>query len=663
MDRYPTSMRTLLFTVLLLSGLAVAGTPDGGSSDNSLVAAAESPAAPPEATPPGAETTPAEVVEGDADVEATDYGTFNLNARDIELTQILEMLSEVSRRNILAGRDVTATVSVNLYDVTFDEALAAVLEVADCASLEEGNFIYVHPKEHVETVLKARRQMRSRAIELFYLSATDGKEIVTPMLSEGGTVIALGDVENGIDATSENAGSDSWAYAARLIVNDYDSQLDAIAEMLRELDMPPTQVQVEAAILQAKVSEKNAFGVDFSFVTSLNFSDLINPVDSVLGGPLTAVNHLFDAQTNSPNNAIAGSGHNMGSPKEPSTFSLGIIKDPFAIFLRMLDDVTDTTLLARPKVLCLNRQRARIHVGNDVGYLTTTQTETSTTQTQEFIPTGIELSFRPFIAPDGMIRMELNPSLSSAHENKVHGLSGHLVSVMDKSTNNITTNVRVRDGETIVLGGFFQEQNVISRKQVPGLSDIPVLGNAFQGQDDKIDRVEIIFLLTPRIVKDEELYELGQESLEIIDTVRVGVRSGLLPWSRDKMTANYNRDALTAYRSGELDLALYYANASLRQDLGQPEMHRFREQLTGERTRSWERHIGRRILLREMSVIPADELDPIDPVEHFDGERPAPEPAVPPGSSETEEAAAADSPASTLSAGLSSLTFGEGSDQ
>ncbi|MDP6158187.1 MAG: hypothetical protein QF534_05010 [Phycisphaerales bacterium] len=663
MDRYPTSMRTLLFTVLLLSGLAVAGTPDGGSSDNSPVAAAESPAAPPEATPPGAETTPAEVVEGDADVEATDYGTFNLNARDIELTQILEMLSEVSRRNILAGRDVTATVSVNLYDVTFDEALAAVLEVADCASLEEGNFIYVHPKEHVETVLKARRQMRSRAIELFYLSATDGKEIVTPMLSEGGTVIALGDVENGIDATSENAGSDSWAYAARLIVNDYDSQLDAIAEMLRELDMPPTQVQVEAAILQAKVSEKNAFGVDFSFVTSLNFSDLINPVDSVLGGPLTAVNHLFDAQTNSPNNAIAGSGHNMGSPKEPSTFSLGIIKDPFAIFLRMLDDVTDTTLLARPKVLCLNRQRARIHVGNDVGYLTTTQTETSTTQTQEFIPTGIELSFRPFIAPDGMIRMELNPSLSSAHENKVHGLSGQLVSVMDKSTNNITTNVRVRDGETIVLGGFFQEQNVISRKQVPGLSDIPVLGNAFQGQDDKIDRVEIIFLLTPRIVKDEELYELGQESLEIIDTVRVGVRSGLLPWSRDKMTANYNRDALTAYRSGELDLALYYANASLRQDLGQPEMHRFREQLTGERTRSWERHIGRRILLREMSVIPADELDPIDPVEHFDGERPAPEPAVPPGSSETEEAAAADSPASTLSAGLSSLTFGEGSDQ
>ena len=129
------------------------------------------------------------------------------------------------------------------------------------------------------------------------------------------------------------------------------------------------------------------------------------------------------------------------------------------------------------------------------------------------------------------------------------------------------------------------------------------------------------------------------------------------------MTANYNRDALTAYRDGELDLALYYANASLRQHLGQPEMHRFREQLTGERTRHWERHIGRRILMREMSVVPADELDPIDPVEHFDGERPAPEPALSPESGEAEEAAWIDGPTDTLSASLSSAAFGEGRDQ
>jgi len=654
MDRYRTPMRNLLLTVLLLSGPVIADAPSTESSDNP---APQAPEQTNEATP----VSPAPVADGEGDVEATDYGTFNLNARDIELTQILEMLSEVSHRNILAGRDVTATVSVNLYDVTFDEALKAVLEVADCASIEEGSFIYVHPKDHVETVLKARRRVQSRVYELFYISAANGKEIVTPMLSEVGTVIALGDVEAGLAVSAEDAGADGWAFSARLVINDYDEQLDLIAEMIKELDIPPTQVQVETAILLATVKEQNAFGVDFSFVTSMNFTDLLPGADFLESvSPLSAVDNLYAGRTPT-NNAIAGSGSNGGNPAN-STFSLGIIKDPFSIFLSVLDDVTDTSVLARPKVLCLNRQRARIHVGRDVGYLTTTQTETSTTQTQEFIPTGIELVFRPFIAPDGMIRMELNPSLSDASSNLVNGLNGQQVTVQNKTTNNITTNVRVRDGETIVLGGFFQEKSQISRQQVPLLGDIPVVGAAFQGQDDQIDRVEIIFLLTPRIVKDKELYELGQESLEIIDTVRVGVRSGLLPWSRDKMTANYNRDALTAYRNGELDLALFYANASLRQNLGQPEMHRFREQLTGDRTKHWERNIGHRLLLREMDLIPADRLDDIAPVEQFDGGRPVAAPPIEQQDPDSNESAKTQLDG-TLTTGLSASVFGSENDQ
>ncbi len=611
MDRYRSSMRKQILALLLLCGAAMAAPEPSGASDNDQ---------------PAAEDSVAAADLGSADVAATDYGTFNLNARDIDLTQILEMLSEVSHRNILAGRDVTATVSVNLYDVTFEEALKAVLEVADCASIEEGNFIYVHPRDHVEQVLEARRKKSSRVYELFYLSAANGQEIVQPLLSEGGTVVPLGDVTDGFSTSVDSAGSDSWAFSARLVVTDFESNLDDISAMLKELDVAPTQVQVETAILLATVKEQNAFGVDFSFVTSLNFTDLVSGgglIDPV--SPLSAVNNLYNGQT-ATNNAIAGSGHNGGSP-DNSTFSLGIIKDPFSIFLSVLDDVTDTSVLARPKVLCLNRQRARIHVGRDVGYLTTTQTETSTTQTQEFIPTGIELAFRPFIAPDGMIRMELNPSLSDATQHLVNGLNGQPVTVQDKTTNNITTNVRVRDGETIVLGGFFQEKSTITRKQVPILGDIPLAGPMFQGQDDEIERVEIIFLLTPRIVKDEQLYELGQESLEVIDAVRVGVRSGLLPWSRDQVTANYNRDALVAYRNGELDLALFYANASLRQNATQPEMHRFRNQITGEHSQHWERDMSRRLLMREMEDVPAGRLDPEPVQEHFDEEAPpAPQP-------------------------------------
>jgi hypothetical protein len=112
--------------------------------------------------------------------------------------------------------------------VTFDEALKAVLEVAGCASIEEGSFIYVHPKDHVETVLKARRRVQSRVYELFYISAANGEEIVKPMLSEVGTVIALGDVEAGLTASAEDAGADGWAFSARLVIHDYGERAKCV---------------------------------------------------------------------------------------------------------------------------------------------------------------------------------------------------------------------------------------------------------------------------------------------------------------------------------------------------------------------------------------------------------------------------------------------------
>jgi hypothetical protein len=158
----------------------------------------------------------------------------------------------------------------------------------------------------------------------------------------------------------------------------------------------------------------------------------------------------------------------------------------------------------------------------------------------------------------------------------------------------------VRDGETIVLGGMFQETTTITRRNVPLLGDIPIAGNAFRGQSDDVGREEVIFLLTPTVVKDERLANLGQDSLEIMDSIRVGARSGLLPWSREQVTANYNRDALQAYREGDLDLALFYADNSLRHNAHQPELRQLRATLTGEADVYWERSLTRRILEGEL---------------------------------------------------------------
>ena len=207
------------------------------------------------------------------------------------------------------------------------------------------------------------------------------------------------------------------------------------------------------------------------------------------------------------------------------------------------------------------------------------------------LDTGIQLVFRPFISPDGMIRLELRPSVSSATLRTDGGQS-----VPDEITQQLMTNVRCRDGETIILGGLFRESTVITRNQVPFLGDIPLIGGAFRGQDDQVEKEEIIFLLTPSIIPDERLWESGKDSLAIINSVRVGARSGLLPFSRDQITANYNRDALNAYRRGDLDRALYWTNLSLRTSKMQPEMLRLRENISDESESIWERDLLRELL-------------------------------------------------------------------
>ena len=259
--------------------------------------------------------------------------------------------------------------------------------------------------------------------------------------------------------------------------------------------------------------------------------------------------------------------------------------------------------------MALNRQRAEVLVGARIGYLSTTQTQTSTTQAIQFLDTGIQLVFRPFISKDGTIRLELAPRVSEASLRTVTDATGKKVTIPDELTNELTTNVRVRDGQTLVLGGLFRESTRINRSQVPFLGDIPILGAAFRGQDDSVDRDEIIFLITPTIVRDELLWNVGDEMLSYGDAVRLGARAGLLPFSRELVTDNYNRDAMEAYRSGDLKKALYYTNTSLGVDRDQPEIIKLREELTGKRQRAYDRSLLERALRRTLGPLPPEQVE------------------------------------------------------
>ncbi|MFG0257551.1 MAG: secretin N-terminal domain-containing protein [Phycisphaerales bacterium JB043] len=524
-----------------------------------------------------------------SNVEVSEFLTVDLHVQDEDLANVLQMLSIQSQRNIVMSNDVSATVTANLYNVTFFEALESILNVNGYGFIERGNFIYVHTLEEISAIEQAARQPVWRVINLDYLNSNDAAEFVTPLLSEIGQIHTPGETEEYSLPDDSPYGADDYAMSATLVVFDYAENVDEIEKLVEQLDSRPAQVLVEATILQSSLDEANAFGVDFSIIGSVDFTDFTNT-----GGPLSSTNSLIDGGTGASGEGVTppvgteavSATSTAGNVRAGAgTFKAGIIQDDFAVFMRMLDEVTDISILSNPKVLTLNRQPARVLVGQRIGFLSTTSTETSTTQSVEFLDTGVQLSFRPFVSNDGFIRMELNPSVSEGVIREASNVNNAAITIPDENTNELSTNVLVRDGATIVLGGLFQEKTTIGRKQVPGLGNIPVVGAAFKGHDDEIKRSEIIFMITPTIVNDTILLEEGREGLDYVERVRTGSRRGLLPWSREKLSAKLNLQAERLASEGKSERANWKLRRSLQLNPHQPDALRLREHIMEKQER------------------------------------------------------------------------------
>lgn len=568
------------------------------SMRSAVEAATETPAAPRVGVPRNAGHTGQRAGEEGAKVRIDDNNIVDLHLSDEDLSAVLEMLSIQSQRNIVASKNVQARVTANLYGVTFYEALDAILNVNGYGYIEDGNFIYVYTLEEIAQIEKFNKQRVSKAISLNYLSSVDAAEFVKPLLSEGGQIKTNGKMASFPSMGDVPMGNEEYALAATLVIYDYEENVVEIEALIRQIDTRPAQVLIEATILQTQLNEANAFGVDFAVVADMNFTDWLP-----LGGPLFGPNALQLGKAGSDAVPTDGGGtalnSTVGGTQGPGGMKIGIVSNDVAVFLRVLDEVTDSTVLSNPKLLCLNRQAARVLVGRKVGYLSTTSTDTATTQTVEFLDTGTQLYVRPIVAPDGMIRMEIKPQVSEAVIRDVKDATGAAVTVPDEITNELSTNVLVRDGQTIVLGGLFRENTVSSRRQVPGLGDLPIIGYAFRGNEDRTERTEIIFLITPTVVNDTAMAEAGKRGTEFAENARAGARAGTLFFSRDKLTSQLNVEAEKLAAEGKTEAALQKIDRSLRLNPMQPEVIGLRQKLTGQKAEWPTRSVLNRIVANE----------------------------------------------------------------
>ena len=167
-------------------------------------------------------------------------------------------------------------------------------------------------------------------------------------------------------------------------------------------------------------------------------------------------------------------------------------------------------------------------------------------QTVEYLDTGTRLIFRPYVGDDGYVRMEIHP------EDSTGGLTS--ANLPYKVTTEVTSNVMVKDGHTIVIGGLFRESTNTARSQIPVLGNIPLAGYLFRQQQDITVRQEIIILLTPHIVKDDSAYsEESQKVMKDVERIRVGARRGLMPFGRERLAEGDYEQAVAEMRKDRPD--------------------------------------------------------------------------------------------------------------
>ncbi|NLS94385.1 MAG: hypothetical protein GXX96_19685 [Planctomycetaceae bacterium] len=485
---------------------------------------------PPSGEPAAAEAIPAPVAAGKVD----DLGNrrFLIQFQNEDIRRVLEAISNHAGLNIVVSDAVQGTVTANFAEVDVMEALDAILKSTGFLARKEGNFVFVGAPDDFVAMEKTLDQLGTRIYRPNYVTATELQTLITPMLSEGAGFVSISTAaEVGIAADESNAGGNAFAGEEVLLIRDYSAVLAEVDQIIAEVDTKPLQVAIEATILSVKLDDSTKMGVSFEFLRNY---------PNVRFGIGTPANEL------------------------PKTLDNGGLEFAFldgslGAFIEALETVQDTNVIATPRVMVLNKHRAEVQIGKSDGYVNSTVTETSTSQSVAFLDTGTILRIRPFISSDGLIRMELHPELSTGEVQ-----ISQQFTIPKKEVTQVTTNVMVRDGCTVIIGGLIREQLSSGASQVPFLGSLPLVGPVFRSkQNQGTVREEIMILLTPHILREPEMCEEGAHVACEFHRRRDVMAEKTTPLSRDRLSQQYFRLAQNAWAQGDRDRALRYAEMSV----------------------------------------------------------------------------------------------------
>lgn len=489
----------------------------------------------------------------------------SLNFQDIEIRSIIAILAEFTGQNMVAGEDVSGNITLKLDDVPWDEALDFIMMTKELGKYQTGNVILISPLDKIKDYKEKQQKMEevveksdllvTEYIKINFAKAESFKSLLNGMdtgafgtcgasneanssnlsVSPNGTsavnandrtnqqsspllpvqssmlggqnqmAAGINPEENRLLSTRGSAIVDSRTNT--LIIKDTAKKIEDVKNLIHKLDVPVQQVMIESRIVIADDSFAKNLGVKFGAAKQ---GAMNSRTGYAIGGTGTkGTMNSTDGSLGTVNDSLVDLGVNQIAPGTPYG-ALGMTLARGADYVLNLEVQALQTdgrgeSISNPRVMTMNRCTAHIVQGVQVPYVTLPTTvaagsSSTTVPTVTFKDATLALNVTPQITPSGSVLMNLVIKKDNVNEAASIGLNGN--KVLDKRE--IQTSVLVEDGETIVLGGVYEDNDSFTKNKVPFFADLPLVGDLFSNSANKNTKKELLIFVTPKIIKDNQ---------------------------------------------------------------------------------------------------------------------------------------------------------------
>lgn len=417
--------------------------------------------------------------------------SLSLSFQDIPVRNALKILAEEIKFNLVMNDSVGGNITVNFDSVPWDQALDTILRVKGLDKRIDGTILLIGTQDELakyeqkqleeQEKKSAKEPLVTEYIQVNYAKAADFVKLLSTKDSElsisADNASSYGNSSNGADSSESLLSARGTVTVDErtntLIIKDTEASIANVKRLIQTLDTPVQQVVIEARLVSVDESVGEELGVKWNVSNAHGSSS--NPTDGKW---------------------FAGGTSTFSTPSQGGTISLGRLTKNFALDLTLAayESENRTDVIASPRVTTTNQKEALIEQGYEIPSLTSASSGATTIEWKKAV---LSLKVTPQITPDDSVFLDLEITQDEIGET-VTTVAGQAASIQTRS---IETSVLVGNGETLVLGGIFQQTITRNTQKIPLLGDIPVVGWLFKSVNNKNQKREVLIFITPHIVE------------------------------------------------------------------------------------------------------------------------------------------------------------------